>query len=61
MGISSESLARFQNLFLLNDFSVFANYEIRVLIRYRHVISILGEGCFGQVWKCQALNIAGLT
>ncbi|XP_057374868.1 fibroblast growth factor receptor-like [Daphnia carinata] len=25
-----------------------------------HVISILGEGCFGQVWKCQALNIAGL-
>ncbi len=24
-----------------------------------HVISILGEGCFGQVWKCQALNIAG--
>lgn len=25
-----------------------------------HVISILGEGCFGQVWKCQALNIAGM-
>jgi len=25
-----------------------------------HVISILGEGCFGQVWKCQALNIAGI-
>lgn len=25
-----------------------------------HVISILGEGCFGQVWKCQALGIAGL-
>lgn len=24
-----------------------------------HVISILGEGCFGQVWKCQAQNIAG--
>lgn len=23
------------------------------------VISILGEGCFGQVWKCEALNIAG--
>ena len=24
-----------------------------------HVISILGEGCFGQVWKCQAQNIGG--
>lgn len=23
------------------------------------VISILGEGCFGQVWKCEAQNIAG--
>ena len=24
-----------------------------------NVINILGEGCFGQVWKCEALNIAG--
>lgn len=23
------------------------------------VFSILGEGCFGQVWKCEATNIAG--
>lgn len=23
------------------------------------VISILGEGCFGQVWRCEAIGIAG--
>lgn len=23
------------------------------------VFNILGEGCFGQVWKCEALNIDG--
>lgn len=23
------------------------------------IFSILGEGCFGQVWKCEAINIDG--
>lgn len=23
------------------------------------VLGILGEGCFGQVWKCEATNIPG--
>jgi hypothetical protein len=23
------------------------------------ILGILGEGCFGQVWKCEALNVAG--
>ena len=24
------------------------------------IYGILGEGCFGQVWKCEALNIDGV-
>ena len=30
---------------------------------FRHhlkIYGILGEGCFGQVWKCEALNIDGV-
>lgn len=32
----------------------FPRHQLRVL-------SQLGEGCFGQVWKCEALNLAGVS
>ena len=30
-----------------------------VVLDYLESIFLAGEGCFGQVWKCEALNIDG--
>jgi serine/threonine protein kinase len=40
----------------------FKDYIIIYCSSFRHhlkIYGILGEGCFGQVWKCEALNIDG--
>ena len=35
--------------------------RINVYLKHHQVFSILGEGCFGQVWKSEALDIDGKT
>uniref|UniRef100_A0A8D8YNY4 receptor protein-tyrosine kinase n=1 Tax=Cacopsylla melanoneura TaxID=428564 RepID=A0A8D8YNY4_9HEMI len=50
-----------QNTNILNDPILTAKSDDKWEVPRHHikVFNILGEGCFGQVWKCEALNIDG--
>ncbi|KAL1446145.1 hypothetical protein WDU94_015635, partial [Cyamophila willieti] len=58
---STDEVHAGKNTNILNDPILSAKSDDKWEVPRHHikVFNILGEGCFGQVWKCEALGIDG--